>query len=416
MDRPVAIEVREVSKSFRIPEPHSSFSARVRRSRPPGGTRSRELEVLRDISFDVRRGEFFGVVGRNGSGKSTLLKLFASIYRVDRGSIRLAGRLAPFLELGVGFNPELPAFDNVVLNGVMMGLTPAEAKRRYEEIVDFAGLSDYTDLKLKNYSSGMKVRLGFAVMTHVDADVLLIDEVLAVGDAEFQERCGDVFRRMHDEGRTIVFVSHNMPAVSLYCQRAMLLHDGRIDSIGEPEEVTNRYIELNMRAIAGRDGREGGFHDRTASALAEPSARIVDTWLAGTGGTRLSTLRWGEPIELHALIELDRQIEDPRLWLRIQNSRGQILFMAGREELGVPLQGAGAERVRVRATIENRLVGGRYLLSCAILRRGPDGTPEPAGRTRQLSLEVPGRDLGGLVALEHDVVVEVEPDREVVSR
>ena len=211
-----------MAKRFHVPGPRAPATIRARLRNPMGRTPGRYLEVFRDLSFDVEQGEFFGVVGRNGSGKSTLLKLLASVYGADHGSIRVAGRMAPFLELGVGFNPKLTARDNVVLNAVMMGLSPTEARRRFDEVIEFAGLQDYVDLQVKNYSSGMKVRLGFAVMTHVDADVLLIDEVLAVGDAEFQERCGDVFERMHAEGRTILLVTHSMPIVTQYCERALL--------------------------------------------------------------------------------------------------------------------------------------------------------------------------------------------------
>ena len=176
----------------------------------------------------MRRGEFFGIVGRNGSGKSTLLKILASIYRADAGTIRMAGRPAPFIELGVGFNLELSARENVILNGVMMGLSQREARRRLDAVLDFAELEEFVDLKLKNYSSGMLVRLAFSVMIQAEADILLIDEVLAVGDAAFQQKCRDVFLEMRDSDRTVVLVTHDMTAVQSYCHRAMLLDDGEV--------------------------------------------------------------------------------------------------------------------------------------------------------------------------------------------
>src|SRR5215208_4306703 len=191
-DGPVAIEVREVEKTFRIPVLRiDSFKERM--VHPLAQPEYRTLEALRKVSFDAHRGEFFGIVGRNGSGKSTLLKILASIYRADSGSIRMAGRVAPFIELGVGFNPELTARENVTLNGVLMGLSPREATRRFDEVLDFAELDDFFDLELKNYSSGMLVRFAFAVMVQADADIMLIDEVLAVGDAAFARKCMDVF-------------------------------------------------------------------------------------------------------------------------------------------------------------------------------------------------------------------------------
>ncbi|HEX6458647.1 MAG TPA: ABC transporter ATP-binding protein, partial [Thermoleophilaceae bacterium] len=208
-DAPVVVEVRDLAKSFRVPK-HRIDTLKERATHPFTRAEYRELRALRGISFDVREGEFFGIVGRNGSGKSTLLKCMAGIYRADQGEIYMDGRVATFIELGVGFNPDLVARDNVMLNAVMLGLTPAQARERVDEVIDFAELHDFTDLKLKNYSSGMQVRLAFSVMIQVDADILLIDEVLAVGDASFQQKCFEVFQRMKDDGRTILFVTHDM--------------------------------------------------------------------------------------------------------------------------------------------------------------------------------------------------------------
>src|SRR6201995_368072 len=221
---PVVVEVSGVSKSFRIPD-HRVDSLKERALHPLRRVHFRELQALRDVSFEVHQGEFFGIVGRNGSGKSTLLKILASIYRPDRGRVRLAGRLAPFIELGVGFNPELTSRENVTLNGVLMGLSRREARSRLERVLDFADLGEFTDLKLKNYSSGMMVRLAFSVMVEADADIMLIDEVLAVGDAGFAQKCLDVFREKRDAGKTIVLVTHDMATVQAMCHRAVLLHD-----------------------------------------------------------------------------------------------------------------------------------------------------------------------------------------------
>ncbi len=190
--RSIALQVDDLHKSYRLPT-HRIDTLKERVAGTLRTREYRELHVLKGISFDVAQGEFFGVVGRNGSGKSTLLKLIASIYRADRGRIAVAGRLAPFIELGVGFNPELDARENIVLNGVMMGLSPREAKRRVAAVIDFAELDDFADLKVKNYSSGMLVRLSFSMLTEVQADILLVDEVLAVGDAAFQQKCFDLF-------------------------------------------------------------------------------------------------------------------------------------------------------------------------------------------------------------------------------
>ena len=206
-----------------------------------------EYEVqlaLRDVDFEVRRGEFFGIVGRNGSGKSTLLRCIAGIYVPDAGTVAVEGRLASFIELGVGFNPELAARENAVQSAVLFGLTPSEAEARFEEMLAFAELERFVDQKLKNYSSGMAARLAFAVTVHVDADVLLFDEVLAVGDAAFRHKCLAHFDRLRASGKTIVFVTHDTGTIAKYCDRALLLHDGRALGVGPAEEIVTEYEAL----------------------------------------------------------------------------------------------------------------------------------------------------------------------------
>lgn len=400
MSDALAIEVRGACKGFRVPAPHSRDGSRLR-LRNPFNRRGREFEVLRDISFDVRKGEFFGIVGRNGSGKSTLLKLLASVYRADHGTIRIAGRLAPFLELGVGFNAQLPAYENVVMNGVMMGLSMDEAKSRYDEILDFAGLREYSDLQVRNYSVGMKARLGFAIMTHVDADILLIDEVLAVGDAEFQEKCISVFKRMHAEGRTIVLVTHSMSTVNTYCERAMLLHDGGIDLLGDPASVANRYSELNLQAFVGKGGDANGFAERYRAALAEPRIRIVDAWLTDAEGRRVGEIDRGQPMELHAEVEILRPVASPGFTLRVHDKMGTSLFVSNEVKLAPEEPSRVGDRFQIAATLENRFGGGHYLLIVVMSQAGPGGSPEPAGPVSTVSFEVRGDDEAGMLTLKY---------------
>jgi ABC-2 type transport system ATP-binding protein len=410
MPEAVAIEVRGACKGFRIPAPRSNSGSRSRRRLPWRSRRGRELDVLQDISFDIRKGEFFGIVGRNGSGKSTLLKLLASVYRLDSGRIRIAGRLAPFLELGVGFNPQLPAYENIVMNGVMMGLPMEEARSRYEEILDFAGLREYPDLQVRNYSAGMKARLGFAIMTHVDADILLIDEVLAVGDAEFQEKCIRVFERMHEEGRTIVLVTHSMATVNAHCERAMLLHDGRIDMLGDPASVANRYLELNAQAFVG-EGGENGFADRYLAALADPPVRIVDAWLTDEEDRKIVEFDRGAPVELHAEVEVLRDVPHPGLHFRIHDKMGTPLFVADRIDLASGETPRPGDRFLVKTRVENRLAGGHYLLIVAMSQRGSTWAEEPAGPVTTLSFEVRGPEDRGMLNLEYAASL-VRVDRE----
>jgi ABC-type polysaccharide/polyol phosphate transport system ATPase subunit len=197
--------------------------------------------ALHDVSVTIARGECFGIVGPNGSGKSTFLKILAGIYRADSGTVRVAGRLSPFIELGVGFHPELNARDNIRINGTLLGLTAKEVADRFDEIVRFAELERFVDQKLKNYSSGMHVRLAFAIAIQVPFDVLLLDEVLAVGDQAFQEKCFATFDRFRNEGKTIVLVTHNLLAVSRYCDRAMFLENGVCVDEGAAQDIVARY-------------------------------------------------------------------------------------------------------------------------------------------------------------------------------
>ncbi|HYG97295.1 MAG TPA: Wzt carbohydrate-binding domain-containing protein, partial [Solirubrobacterales bacterium] len=300
-------------------------------------------------------------VGRNGSGKSTLLKLLASIYRADSGRIRLAGRLAPFIELGVGFNHELTASENVVLNGVMMGLTPKEMRLRLDSIIEFAELEEFADLKLKNYSSGMLVRLAFSVMMEADADVLLIDEVLAVGDASFQQKCADAFHAMKARGKTIVLVTHEMATVEDYCHRAMLISDGLIQSLGDPGEIGREYLRLNFE-----QEEDTGAEDQSESE----EVRVLDVRLEDREGARVSRLEHGEPIRIALDLEVKRALPGLDVGFLLANADGVGVF-----NFGIPVGEAEGERavaagqrVTVRAELENSLVAGRYFVHCGINR------------------------------------------------
>jgi ABC-type polysaccharide/polyol phosphate transport system ATPase subunit len=221
--------------------------------------------ALHDVTFDVGAGEFLGITGPNGCGKSTLLKILSRIYSPDSGEITLAGRVAPFLELGVGFNPELTARENIFLGGAVLGLTRAELTGRVQGILEFAELEEFADQKVKNFSSGMAVRLAFTVSIQADADILLMDEVLAVGDARFQEKCFDVFSDYKRQGRTVILVSHDLSALNLYCDRVLLLQKGEVVADGAAAEVTSRY-----RRIVGAmsEAEDHDHHHQPALATA----------------------------------------------------------------------------------------------------------------------------------------------------
>lgn len=241
-----SLEVTNVSKHFVIPtEKTDTLIERI--SNPLKwfkGTNKRVLNVLDDFSFKVEKGEFLGILGNNGSGKSTLLKIMAGIYLPNKGKIKVRGILVPFLELGVGFNPELSARDNIYLNGVILGMSRKEVEEKFDSIVDFSELHDFLDMPLKNFSSGMQVRLAFSIAIKSYADIYIMDEVLAVGDANFQEKCFSEFETFRKKEKTVIFVSHDLKLVENFCTRAILISSGKIVADGNPKQVVAEYKEM----------------------------------------------------------------------------------------------------------------------------------------------------------------------------
>jgi ABC-2 type transport system ATP-binding protein len=400
--RPV-IEVRDVSKAFTIPR-NRMDSIRERLSHPFAHREARTLTALRGVSFDVRQGEFFGIVGRNGSGKSTLLKVMASIYRADSGRVRIAGRLAPFIELGVGFNPELTSRENVVLNGVLMGLSRKEARQRLDSVLDFAELRDFADLKLKNYSSGMMVRLAFAVMVEAHAEVMLIDEVLAVGDAAFAQKCIDVFIQMRAAGRTIVLVTHDMATVQRFCHRAMLIHDSEVRYIGDPEEAALRYYRLNF----------GGDADEVSvpGTLPDVNARVVDVWLENDAGERMQNVEQNQRLFFHCIVEARREMSSPVFSYHVHNADGAEVFgfskrIKVKDDADDVLH--PGQQVLIAGEIENRLLPGSYYMSSWVIRNRAAGDLA-LHSFRLLEFVVYGTEVGsGSVRLDDSVEARILP-------
>jgi ABC-type polysaccharide/polyol phosphate transport system ATPase subunit len=391
--------VDRVSKRFSIPQ-ERVHTLKERVLHPVRRTGHDDLQALREVSFAVAPGEFFGIVGRNGSGKSTLLKCMAGIYGVDRGHIYVNGRVATFIELGVGFNPDLVARDNIMLNAVMLGLSPSQAKERVEEVIEFAELQQFTDLKLKNYSSGMQVRLAFSVMIQVDADILLIDEVLAVGDAAFQQKCFDEFHRLREEKKTILFVTHDMPAVRRFCHRAMLLERGEMLVIDEPETVTDYYIKVNFpqESLAASVSGEGELGDQDAV--------IVEGWFEEEQGTRHEYLPQNRPCSFRALVRFNREVEDPSFAFMIRDDEDRNIFGTStvwtEEKTGVFK--AGDEAV-FGVSFENLFAPGRYFAELQVARRG-GGQIVLDRRERVATFVSTGsRASGGVIDLPHDVEV-----------
>jgi ABC-type polysaccharide/polyol phosphate transport system ATPase subunit len=394
------IVARDVSKTFRVPE-ERRHTLKERVLHPRHRTRYQTFNALHDVSFAVERGEFFGIAGRNGSGKSTLLKCLAGIYGAD-GQIWRRGRLSTLIELGVGFNMDMAARDNVVMNGIMLGLSPREARKRYEGVIEFAELQEFKDLKLKNYSSGMQVRLAFSVAIQVDADILMVDEVLAVGDASFQQKCFDVFNDLRDRGRTIVFVTHDMGALQRFCHRALLLERGDPVYLGDPQEVADRYLELNF----GRDphSMEEGADER----VGDGQARIVDVWLENEVGKRLSNVPQHQQVTLKARVLFRVNVSDPSASVYIYNEGHHAVVIAttwmDNDRTG---EFDAGEEVEIAFTFDNVLAPGRYTPVFQLAHRG-SGLDMIDRFEGSFSFVVTGpRALGGVVDL---------PVRSAISR
>ena len=287
--------------------------------------------------------------------------------RAAAGELAVRGRLSPFIELGVGFNPDLTAYDNVIINAIMLGLTRNEARERFDEIIAFAELEEFLDLKLKNYSSGMYVRLAFSVAVQVDADVLLIDEVLAVGDSAFQQKCFDQFHRLRAEGKTIVFVTHDMGAVSRHCDRAMLMERGRIVCLGDPDRVAREYHELNF----GRQPEPATTEDDNEQRYGDQSAEILDAWIEDERGERTGAVAQLEPFSLCMQIAFHVDLEDPIFGFRLMNELRHIVVASRTDwEHGPSGRFTAGRQAVIRMRLTNLLTPGRYTYTPGVVRPG----------------------------------------------
>lgn len=244
LDNDIAITVKNLHKSFKLPTEQAFGLKQAFFNRLRGIKGYKEQKVLKGLNFEIKKGEFIGIVGRNGSGKSTLLKILAGIYYPEKGEVTINGNLVPFIELGVGFNPELTGRENVYMNGALLGFSNKEMDAMYDDIWEFAELKDFQDQKLKNYSSGMQVRLAFSIAIRARGDILLLDEVLAVGDAAFQQKCNNYFASLKDKNQTVILVTHSMENVRKFCDRAILLENGKIIKDGDPNKIADAYLKL----------------------------------------------------------------------------------------------------------------------------------------------------------------------------
>ncbi len=394
----MAVSIDAVSKTFRLPhQQYSTLKERV--LHPLRSTEYDELHAVKDISVEIGQGEFFGIVGRNGSGKSTLLKCIAGIYGVDTGRISIAGRLSPFIELGVGFNMDLTARDNVVINAIMLGLSRREARARFDDVIAFAELEEFIDLKLKNYSSGMLVRLAFATAIQVDAEILLIDEVLAVGDASFQQKCFEEFFRLKREGKTIVFVSHDMHSLERFCTRAMLMERGDMVQLGEPRAIARAYHKLNFGTLP---------HGAPAETADDGTGtRITEAWFENAAGERVTEAAQEEPLTMCFEARIAEDLRDPVFAATLRTELGHTIIVARSDEHtqhGSGSFAAGATAV-ARFRLPNWLTPSRYALTPSIAREGT-GADALALVEDMASILVHGNATGGILELPVEITID----------
>lgn len=364
-DTSVAIKVDHLSKAFKLPhEKNTSVkSALINRLRM-GKTTYERQQVLHDISFEIKKGEFFGITGRNGTGKSTLLKLLAGIYTPDTGSVQVNGRLTPFIELGVGFNPELTGRENVFLNGALLGFNRKEMHAMYDDIVAFAELEKFMDQKLKNYSSGMQVRLAFSIAIRAQSDILLIDEVLAVGDVNFQNKCIAVFEEIKRRGTTVVFVSHDMESVRRFCDRVILMEKGKIVKTGEAQSVIDEYMALNVTTSISK-GTPFGME--TVTNKDEGKVHILQTSVRDASlkeTTKLPASEYCLEVKLEFLSDCDDAL--PGVVLR--NQAGIRVTASNTEWANLPpIKGKAGDKITVRFSFPNVLEHGVYFVSSNVV-------------------------------------------------
>jgi ABC-2 type transport system ATP-binding protein len=357
-DKNIAVRIEGVYKDFVLPH---EKKATVKSAFTNIFNRSKGVEVqhaLNDISLEIEEGEFFGIVGRNGSGKSTLLKILAGIYQPTKGEVHTKGLIAPFIELGVGFNPELTGRENVYLNGAMMGFSTREVDARYEDIVSFAELSRFMDQKLKNYSSGMQVRLAFSVATRARADILLVDEVLAVGDAEFQAKCFNYFKKLKRDKKTVIFVTHNMDAIREYCDRAILIDNSRIKLNAIADKVATAYSHLFFE--------EERTQKTTQMRWGNEKVKIDKIKI-----TPVSLVDKDKQINIEVLITAKENIENPICGFLIKNQAGQPILGSNNDIEKHKMESLKkGESTKISWTVPHIFGRGVYYVDPSIIEHG----------------------------------------------
>lgn len=398
------IEVKNVSKSFKLPhervdslrEGLTSFISRKKTYDT--------FDALKNVSFKVEKGDFVGIIGRNGCGKSTLLKIIAGIYTPDSGEVIVKEAISPFLELGVGFNPELTARENVYLNGIVLGLSHKQVEEKYDEIVAFAGLEKFMDSKLKNFSSGMQVRLAFSVAIQSPAPILLIDEVLAVGDAEFQEKCFSIFRQLKEQGKTIIFVSHSLDSIKKFCNKTILVENGKITDSGNTLHVINTYSRLSSESIEASDTN---LTEKQKERWGDGNALVKAVNIFDSRGKNVKIVEQNEAVTIELSVLIVRHCLNPVFGISIRNETMNDVFVTNTAWFDPKPTGSfnAGEKVKVKINFNNLLVDGRYFVSPAIAKQ--DMITFHDWRENYMSFSVNSPfSKSGEVTLEHTIKIE----------
>lgn len=352
MAQPIVV-INNLTKSFKIPLEASSGIKQKLINLLKGRKGYRVFTPLKDIDFTINEGDFFGIVGRNGSGKSTLLKTIAGIYTPNSGSVEVGGSLVPFIELGVGFNPELTGRENVFLNGALLGFSHDEMEAMYDKIVDFAELGDFMEERLKNYSSGMQVRLAFSIAIRAHADILLLDEVLAVGDEAFQKKCYAYFDKLKREKRTVILVTHDMSAVERFCNKAVFIEDGKVKMIGKPYRIAAAYSRSNIKSY------------NESERLDEQISDDFDITLRGSDGNEQTVYEYNETMT----VELEwQQTGVKHVGVAIFRENGEYVYGPNTYQEKVKI----ADKNRATYTVQLNLNEGSYFIKAGLM--GVDDT------------------------------------------
>jgi ABC-type polysaccharide/polyol phosphate transport system ATPase subunit len=428
----IAIKVENLSKTFKIP--HEKIStlrgAFVNLFRSKG---YEKFNALDDVSFEVKKGEFFGIIGRNGSGKSTLLKILAGIYQPDGGKIKINGLISPFLELGIGFNPELSGRDNIYLNAAVLGLSKKQIDEKFDDIVRFSELRRFVDQKVKNYSSGMQVRLAFSVAIHANRDILLMDEVLAVGDTNFQSKCMQEFNRYKDMGKTVILVTHDIVTVQRYCDRAMLLRSGKIETIGDPEKVVSKYIYQNMsdeekrmvdegkqkrikaekdlENMKGKEREEEKRRIKKEKIKKEEERKnkvveITKVEFFDKGQNIKNVFQTGQDLFINVYCRVFKQVKDPIFGIIIYDFKANPIFATNTNFAKLQTGNLGQGPVKVVFKIKNYFSNGTYPITVAISDSHAKIYYDWKDNIAKFNVKNDNYHSGGYVDLPHEIIIE----------